>query len=88
MGPRVASKLPSHSPRAEGEARGLRDGISNASQGPIWYLYYLIVLIVYFIKNICITCFVIIWHQNMALKILQVLQIRLNFTTSPKFSSK
>ena len=50
MGPRVASKIPSRSPRAEGEARGLRNGIFDATRGPIWYFYY---LIVYFMNNIC-----------------------------------
>ena len=53
--------------RAKPEARGLRDGIFDATQGPIWYCYY---LIVYFMKNICRNRFDIKWHQKMALKIL------------------
>ena len=80
MGPRVASKIPSRSPRAEGEARGLRDGIFDATQGPIWYFYY---LIVYFMKNICNNVFAIRWHQKMAFEVL----VRLDFITSPKISS-
>ena len=53
--------------RAKPEARGLRDGIFDATQGPIWYFYY---LIVYFMKNICRNSFDIKWHQKMVLKIL------------------
>ena len=69
MGPRVASKIPSAAQglRAKPEARGLRDGIFDATQGPIWYFYY---LIVYFMKNICKNIFNIKWRQVMALKIL------------------
>ena len=68
MGPRVASKIPSRSPRlrAKPEARGLRDGIFVATQGPIWYFYY---LIVHFMKNICKNNFDIKWHQKLALEI-------------------
>ena len=70
MGPRVASKIPSRSPRAEGEARSPRAKgcIFDASRGPIWYFYY---LIVYFMKNICINSLEISKHQKkMALKLL------------------
>ena len=52
--------------RAKPEARGLRDGIFDATQGPIWYFYY---LIVYFMKNICNNSLDIRKHQKMALKI-------------------
>ena len=61
MGPRVALKIPSRSPRAEGEARRLRDGIFDATQGPIWYFYY---LIAYFMKNIYKYSPDIRWHQR------------------------
>ena len=69
MGPRVASKIPSAAQglRAKPEARGLRDGIFGATQGPIWYFYY---LIAYFMKNICKTILYIRWQQKMALQIL------------------
>ena len=70
--------------RAKPEARGLRDGIFDATQGPIWYYYY---LIAYFMKNICKNVFAIRWYQEMALEVL-VSQIRLDFITSPKISSK
>ena len=39
MGPWVASKIPSLSPRASPSALGLRDGIFDATLGPIWYYY-------------------------------------------------
>ena len=51
----------------DGGIKGLRDGIFDATQGPIWYFYY---LIVYFMKNICRNSFDIKWHQKMVLKIL------------------
>ena len=35
-GPEGGMKIPSQGLRAEGEARGLRDGIFDDTQGPIW----------------------------------------------------
>ena len=66
-GPEGGIKNTIRSPRAEGEARGLRDGIFDTTQVPIWYYYY---LIVYFMKNIFKNSLDIRWHQKMALKIL------------------
>ena len=56
MGARVVSKIPpaAQGLRAKPEARGLRDGIFDATQGSIWYFYY---LIVYFMENNCIDTF-------------------------------
>ena len=75
MGARVVSKIPSAAQglRAKPEARGLRDGIFDATQGPIWYFYY---LIVYFMKNICKSVFCYQLASKNGIKIL-VLQIRL-----------
>ena len=68
--------------RAKPEARGLRDGIFDATQGPIWYYYY---LIVYFMKNICKDSTYITWHQNnsivLKLSVSQV-NIKLDFEKS------
>ena len=64
-GPEGGIKNTIRSPRAEGEARGLSDGIFDATQGPIWYCYY---LVAYFMKNICKSCLGIGWHQKMAFK--------------------
>ena len=51
MGARVVSKIPpaAQGLRAKPEARGLRDGIFDTTQAPIWYFHY---LIVYYMKNI------------------------------------
>ena len=84
-GPEGGIKNTIRSPRAEGEARGLRDGIFDTTQVPIWYYYY---LIVYFMKNICKNSFNIKWRPVMTLKILAI-QNRAKITfTLPKISSK
>ena len=53
MGARVVSKIPpaAQGLRAKPEARGLRDGIFDTTQAPIWYFHY---LIVYYIAKISI----------------------------------
>ena len=60
MGARVVSKIQpaAQGLRAKPEARGLRDGIFDTTQAPIWYFHY---LIVYYLKNIC---FKIVCNEN------------------------